>query len=222
MRIQTALRERNTRLLQVFASVRNFTFLSRVFTVDAKDVLPSADTTTGRSLQKHSQDPGFQNIARAAGPLPSIRTRPVSPGRRVQSFNLPPSSLSVKGWAAMTFCLSSARNFLQRLQSTGLPAFGQGRFFRIPSPRPTRRRFRRQPYNISASPTPVNPCPKHPVAGATGLGEGAPSIVRAPHEVKRLVGRPPTSVAAAQFSPGAGVTAIVTAGDQSVGIERRT
>ena len=103
MRIQTALRERNTRLLQVFASVRNFTFLSRVFRVDAKDVLPSTDTTTGRSLQKHSQDPGFQNIARANGPLPSIRIRPVSPGRRVQSFNLPPSDLLVKGWAAVTF-----------------------------------------------------------------------------------------------------------------------
>ena len=86
----------------VFASVRNFTFLSRVLLVDARDVLPSADTTTGRSLQKHSQDPGFQNIARATGPLPSIRTRPVSPGRRVQSFNLSPSARRVKGWAAAT------------------------------------------------------------------------------------------------------------------------
>ncbi|HEY0022573.1 MAG TPA: hypothetical protein VGB24_06665, partial [Longimicrobium sp.] len=67
--------------------------------VDAKDVLPSTDTTTGRSLQKHSQDPGFQNIARAAGPLlnshPASFTRP--PRSVLQSTTLEPLGQGVGG-----------------------------------------------------------------------------------------------------------------------------
>ena len=161
MRIQTALLERNTRLLSLcFRS--EFHVLVPCFLRGAQGTCcPRLTSTTGRSLQKHSQDPGFQNIREPLARFPSMRTRPVSPGRRVQSFNLSPSARRVKGWAAVTFRLSSARYFLQRLQSTGLPALGQGRFSRFPSPGPARRRFRRQPYKIPAYPTPVNPGRKH-------------------------------------------------------------
>ena len=102
MRIQTALRERNTRLLQVFASVRNFTFLSRVVVWRRRTCCPRLTPPRGA---RYKSTPKTQVFKTSREPLArfSIRIRPVSPGRRVQSFNLPPSNLSVKGWAAMTF-----------------------------------------------------------------------------------------------------------------------
>jgi len=51
-----------------------------VLLVDAKDVMPSACSTTGRPFQSTPIDPNCQNHR---GPMVRfIRSRPVSPGRR--------------------------------------------------------------------------------------------------------------------------------------------
>ncbi len=105
MRIQTALLERNTRLLSLcFRS--EFHVLVPCFSCGAQGTCcPRLTSTTGRSLQKHSQDPGFQNIARAAGPLlnshPASFTRP--PRSVLQSITLGPSGQGVGGDGFLVF-----------------------------------------------------------------------------------------------------------------------
>ncbi len=138
MRIQTALLN-ETLDFSVFASVRNFTFLSRVLCVERKGrVAPALPPPRGARYKSTPKTQVFKTSREPLARFPSMRTRPVSPGRRVQSFNLSPSARGVKGWAAVTFRLSLARPFLQRLQSTRLPSCGQGRFFpnSFPLPRP--------------------------------------------------------------------------------------
>ena len=105
MRIQTALRERNTRLLSLcFRS--EFHVLVPCFLRGAQGTCcPRPTSTTGRSLQKHSQDPGFQNIVRAAGPLlnshPASFTRP--PRSVLQSITLEPLGQGVGGGGFLAF-----------------------------------------------------------------------------------------------------------------------
>ena len=101
MRIQTALLN-ETLDFSVFASVRNFTFLSRVVVWTRGTCCPRLTPPRGA---RYKSTPETQVFKPSREPLArfSIRTRPVSPGRRVQSFNLSPSARRVKGWAAMTF-----------------------------------------------------------------------------------------------------------------------
>jgi hypothetical protein len=187
MRIQTALRERNTRLLQVFASVRNFTFLSRVSVWTRRTCCPRLTSTTGRSLQKHSQDPGFQNIARAAGPLlnshPASFTRP--PRSVLQSTTLEPLGQGVGGDDFLVFrppgTSCNAFNLLdfRRLVKGGFSEFLRfGRSAAVSGDSPTRY----QPLQPPSTPDSAT--------GAAGRGGGAPSIVFFPQVVKRLVAHP--------------------------------
>ena len=102
MRIQTALRERNTRLLQVFASVRNFTFLSRVVCVERKGRV-ALDLPPPRGA-RYKSTPKTQVFKTSREPLARLHSHPASftrPPRSVlQSTTLEPLG---QGWAAVTF-----------------------------------------------------------------------------------------------------------------------
>jgi hypothetical protein len=122
----------------------------------------------GARLQKHSQDPNcqFQNPAdtqaRFALPAHGIRTSftrsAALPARRGQSFNLSASLRPVNPSAFTTFSLSQNQPRAELLQSTRVIPNRQGAFFQTFPSTPPPPPFRRQPYKLSACPSPVNPC----------------------------------------------------------------
>jgi hypothetical protein len=118
----------------------------------------------------------------------SMRTRPVSPGRRVsvlQSTTLGLFGQGVGGDDFLVFrppgCSCNAFNLLD------FRRLGKGGFSEFSLLDPTRRRFRRQPYNISPSPTPVNPAPRISARRCSRVSRGAPSIVLRLQEGKGFV-----------------------------------
>jgi hypothetical protein len=136
MRIQTALLERSARLLSLCFRSEFHVLVPCCLRGAQGTCCPRLTSTTGRSLQKHSQDPGFQNSARAAGPLlnshPASFTRP--PRSVLQSTTLEPLGQGVGGEDFLAF----------RSPGTSCNAFNlldfrrvvKGGFFRIPSPCP--------------------------------------------------------------------------------------
>ena len=98
MRIQTALRERNTRLLQVFASVRNFTFLSRVVVWRRRTCCPRLTPPRGA---RYKSTPKTQVFKTSREPLARFHSHPASftrPPRSVlQSTTLEPLGQGVGG-----------------------------------------------------------------------------------------------------------------------------
>ena len=87
-----------------------------------------------------------------------------------QSFNLSPSTTSVKGRRGESFSLSVSVRFPQRLELTPLRRSAQEAEFQISTACLCRRPFKRQPYKLSALIRGVNPGSGAPFRRPFGRG----------------------------------------------------